>query len=128
MSNRIITNPYNVKFEPFDNYGEVIPGMSWHKISYDIKKGEGTYILKMDSGSKSKAHIHKNYEEFYMLEGELIDSDDKIFKKGDFVTFEPGSTHSSHTKDGCLILVFMRGINKPSVSYTHLTLPTKRIV
>ena len=38
------------------------------------------------------------FEEFLMLEGELIDPDNKIFKKGDFVTFEPGSTHSSHTK------------------------------
>ena len=37
----------------------------------------------------------------------------EVFKKGDFITFTPGSTHSSHTKDGCLILVFMRGINKP---------------
>ena len=48
-----------------------------------------------------------------MLEGELMDPDKKVFKKGDFVTFGPGSIHSSHTKDGCLILVFMRGINKP---------------
>ena len=38
----------------------------------------------------------------------------KIFKKGDFVTYEPGSKHSSYTKKGCLILTFMRGINKPS--------------
>ena len=49
-----------------------------------------------------------------MLDGELIDSDGKIFKKDNFITFEPGSTHSSYTKDGCLILVFMRGINKPT--------------
>ena len=33
-------------------------------------------------------------------------------KKGDIVTFEPGSNHSSYTKSGCLILVFMRGKNK----------------
>ena len=57
--------------------------------------------------------IHTGFEEFLILEGELTDPDGKIFKKGDFVTFEPGSTHSSHTKNGCLILVFMRGINKP---------------
>ena len=37
----------------------------------------------------------------------------RIFKKGDFVTFEPGSTHNSFTKNGCLLIVFMRGINKP---------------
>ena len=47
-----------------------------------------------------------------MMDGELTDPDGKIFKKGDFVTFEPGSKHSSFSKNGCLVLVFMRGINK----------------
>ena len=114
MSKRKITNLFNVDFKPFDNYGEIVPGMSWHKISYDKQNGGyGTYILKMEPNAKSLHHVHTGYEEFLMLEGELTDLDGKIFKKGDFVTFEPGSTHSSHTKEGCLILVFMRGINKP---------------
>jgi anti-sigma factor ChrR (cupin superfamily) len=114
MIKRKITNLYDVKFEPFDNYGSPIKGMSWHKISYDKKNGgQGTYLLKMEPNAKSLAHIHDGFEEFLMLEGELIDPDNKIFKKGDFITFEPGSVHSSYTKDGCLILVFMRGINKP---------------
>jgi anti-sigma factor ChrR (cupin superfamily) len=114
MTKRKITNLYNVKFDPFDNYGSPIPGMSWHKISYDKKNGgQGSYLLKMDPSAKSLPHIHSGYEEFLMLEGELTDADGKTFKKGDFITFEPGSKHSSQTKDGCLILVFMRGINKP---------------
>jgi anti-sigma factor ChrR (cupin superfamily) len=114
MIKRKITNLYDVEFVPFDNYGSPVTGMSWHKISYDKKKGgQGTYLLKMDPNAKSLLHMHTGFEEFLMLEGELIDADNKIFKKGDFVTFEPGSTHSSHTKDGCLILVFMRGINQP---------------
>ena len=114
MFKRKITNLYNIQFIPFDNYGAVIPGMSWHKISYNKENGGlGTYILKMEPGAKSLPHEHKGYEEFLMLDGELTDVDGKIFKKNDFISFEPGSTHSSHTKDGCLILVFMRGINKP---------------
>jgi anti-sigma factor ChrR (cupin superfamily) len=114
MSKRKITNLFNVDFKPFDNYGVTVPGMSWYKISYDKQNGGyGTYLLKMEPNAKSLHHIHTGYEEFLMLEGELTDLDGKIFKKGDFVTFEPGSTHSSHTKEGCLILVFMRGINKP---------------
>ena len=114
MSKRKITNLFNVDFKPFDNYGETVPGMSWHKISYDKQNGGyGSYILKMEPNAKSLHHVHTGYEEFLMLEGELTDLDGKVFKKGDFVTFEPGSTHSSHTKEGCLILVFMRGINKP---------------
>ena len=112
MTNRRITDPFNVKFKPFDNYGSVNPGMSWHKITYNQKTGQGSYILKMDPGAQSTPHIHENYEEFLMLDGELIDFDNKIFKKGDFVTFEPGSNHSSYTKNGCLVLVFMRTLNK----------------
>ena len=114
MIKRKITNLHDVKFIPFDNYGSPVPGMSWHKISYDKKNGgHGTYLLKMEPNAKSLPHIHTGFEEFLMLEGELIEPDSRIFRKGDFVTFEPGSTHSSYTKEGCLILVFMRGINQP---------------
>jgi anti-sigma factor ChrR (cupin superfamily) len=112
VSKRKITNSLNVKFEPFDNYGVSIAGMSWHKISYNEKTGQGSYILKMEPGAKSLPHKHINYEEFLMLDGELIDPDDKIFKKGDFITFEPGSSHSSYTKTGCLLLVFQRARNE----------------
>ena len=114
MNKRKITDVYNLKFEPFDNYGEIIKGMSWHKISYDKSTGgQGTYVLKMEPGAKSLPHTHSGYEEFLILDGELIDLDGKIFKKGDFISFEPGSKHSSFTKIGCLVLVFMRGINIP---------------
>ena len=112
MNTRKITNPFNVKFEPFDNYGSVVPVMNWNKITYNKETGQGTYILKMDPKTKSLPHLHINYEEFIVLDGELIDPDNKIFKKGNIVTFEPGSNHSSYTKKGCLILVFMRGKNK----------------
>ena len=113
MSNRFINKIHNLEFKPFDNYGQPVKGMSWYKISYNKENGgQGTYILKMDAGSKSLPHQHTGYEEFFMLDGELEDPDGKVFKKGDFVSFGPGSTHSSYSKNGCLILVFMRGINK----------------
>ena len=113
MKKRKITDTSDVKFQPFDNYGAATAGMSWHKITYNKETGQGTYVLKMDPGSRSLTHEHTNYEEFLMLDGELIDPDNKVFKKGDFITFEPGSSHSSHTENGCLILVFQRGKNKP---------------
>jgi anti-sigma factor ChrR (cupin superfamily) len=114
MIKRKITNPHDVEFVPFDNYGVIVPGMSWHKISYNKENGgQGTYVLKMEPGAKSLSHEHTGFEEFLMLDGELIDPDGKIFKKGEFISFEPGSKHSSHTINGCLVLVFMRGINQP---------------
>ena len=113
MEKRQIIDFNNLKFEPFDNYGVVVPGMSWHKISYNRENGgQGTYVLKMEPGSKSLPHEHTGFEEFLMLDGELTDPDGKIFKKGDFISYKPGSKHSSHTINGCLVLVFMRGINK----------------
>ena len=114
MINRKITNLYDVECTPFDNYVVVVPVMSWHKISYSRENGgQGTYVLKMEPGAKSLPHEHMGFEEFLMLDGELTDPDGKIFKKGDFISFEPGSKHSSHTINGCLVLVFMRGINQP---------------
>ena len=44
MKRRIIDNPLNLEFEPFDNYRKPIKGMSWHKISYEKEKGQGSYI------------------------------------------------------------------------------------
>ena len=53
------------------------------------------------------------FEEFLIVEGELIDSDGMVFKKGEFVSFEPGSQHSSFSEIGALIIVFQRGLNQP---------------
>ena len=114
MNKRKITKLDHLKFEAFDKYGKTIKGWSWHKISFDKKTNFGTYVSKLDPGTKTLPHIHTGHEEFLVLEGELIDSDGTIFKKGDFITFEPGSAHSSHTVTGCMILTFMRGVNEPT--------------
>ena len=80
MIKRKITNLYDVEFVPFDNYGVAVPGMSWHKISYSKKNaGQGTYVLKMEPGAKSLPHEHTGFEEFLILDGELIDPDGKVF-------------------------------------------------
>ncbi len=111
MNKRKITKLNKLKFKPFDKYGKVIKGWSWHKISFDEKTNYGTYVSKLNPGTKTISHIHSGYEEFLILEGELIDSDGKIFKRGDFISYKPYSSHSSYTKKGCLILTFMRGHN-----------------
>ena len=111
MNKRKITKLDHLKFKTFNKYCKSIKGWSWHKISFDKKTNFGTYISKLDPGTKTLPHIHTGHEEFFILEGELIDSDGTIFKKGDFVSYQPNSSHSSYTKKGCLILTFMRGQN-----------------
>ena len=112
MRNRIIISPSKLKFTPFNSYGKPIQGMSWHKISYNQNTGVGSYVLKMAPGARSLKHRHQNYEEFYVLDGELTDEDNTTFKKGEFISYKPGSKHSSFTKKGCLLLVFLRNKNK----------------
>ena len=46
MEKRKITDLKNVEFKPFDNYGKVIPGLSWYNISFEKKNSGGTFILK----------------------------------------------------------------------------------
>ena len=111
MDKRKITDLNNLDFKPFDKYGKPIKGWSWHKISFDEKTNFGTYISKLEPGTKTIPHIRTGYEEFLILDGELIDSDGTLFKKGDFISYHPNSSHSSYTKKGCLILTFMRGHN-----------------
>ena len=111
MNKRKITQLKSLKFKPFNKYGKKIKGWTWHKISFNKKTNFGTYISKLEPDTKTLAHVHSGHEEFLILEGELIDSDGTVFKKGDFVTYEPNTEHSSHTENGCLILTFMRGQN-----------------
>ena len=111
MSKRKITKLNNLKFIPFDKYGKTIKGWTWHNISFNKKTNFGTYVSKLEPGTKTLPHVHTGHEEFLILDGELIDSDGTIFKKGDFVSYQPNSSHSSYTKKGCLILTFMRGQN-----------------
>ena len=40
------------------------------------------------------------------IEGEAIESDGRILKTGDFVSFKPGSFHNTRTETGCLMIVF----------------------
>ena len=113
MQKRKITKINKIKFQPFNNYKVKVKGLSWHKITYSKSNGGfGSYVLKMNPGSKTLPHLHPGFEEFLVNKGQLTDSDGSVFKKGDFVSFKPGSKHSSYTKKGCQLLVFMRGKNK----------------
>ena len=53
MTNRKVTDLYDVEFTPFDNYGVVVPRMSWHKISYNKENG-GTRNLCSKNGARCK--------------------------------------------------------------------------
>ena len=43
-------------------------------------------------------------EEFLILDGELIENDGTVLKKGDLASYRPGTRHSSRTETGCLLI------------------------
>jgi anti-sigma factor ChrR (cupin superfamily) len=110
---RQIIDTANGRFKPYDRYGEPVAGMSWIPLSGELMNGVfECFLLRMDAGARSKPHEHTGHEEFLVLEGQLIDCDGQCFASGDFVRFLPGSKHSSHTPEGCTLLVILRGNNR----------------
>jgi len=103
---RSVTPITKTPFQQYDLEGPVQPEMSWLPISFRKETGVGSYLMRMQPGAETIAHDHSGYEEFVVLEGELIDSDGAVFKTGDFVSFAPGTRHSSRTETGCVLAVF----------------------
>ena len=111
---RLTFNTSQTNFVPYNRYGTPVEGMSWLPLSGELLNGEyECFMLRMEPGTSSKPHEHMGHEEFLVLEGHLIDLDGTEYKTGDFVHLLPGSIHSSHTTDGCLMMVTLRGRNRP---------------
>ena len=105
--NRSITSIANTPFKIYDLEGPAqAETIAWLPISYRRDAGVGSYFMRMRPGAETQLHDHPGFEEFLVLEGELIDSDGAVFRAGDFVSFAPGTRHSSRTETGCLLAVF----------------------
>ena len=109
---RQIVSSTQLKLRPYDRYGSVTPGMYWQPVSEDKETGACTFFLRFDPGISSTPHEHSEREEFLMLEGTLVEPDGTVFKAGDFVSYPAGSRHHSTSPDGCLLLVFLRALNR----------------
>ncbi len=107
-ADRTVVNLHEAPFGAYDLEGPVQPEMRLLEISYDRATGHGCYAMRMDPGAVTIAHDHAGYEEFLILEGDLVDSDGTVFGPGDFVSYRPGTHHHSRTEHGCLILVVER--------------------
>jgi len=101
---RRIVNLYEAPYEAYDLEGEVQDNVHLLNISYDRDRATGWYVIRMAPGTASIPHEHAKHEEYLIIEGELIESDGTVLKKGDFVSYPPGSYHNSRTETGCLLI------------------------
>ena len=81
----------------------------WRNISWDPETGHGSYLMIMEPGTRCNPHEHLGPEEFFMVEGDLVDCDGVTYRGGDFVSLTGGSRHYSVSPGGCRIVVFHRG-------------------
>jgi len=103
---RNIVNIHDSSFGPYDMEGPVQEDMSLLLGSYDRQTKRGIYVIRMEPGAETIAHTHACTEEFLVLEGEVIESDGRVLKAGDLVTYAPGTHHNSRTETGCVLIGF----------------------
>ena len=77
---RKVANIETLEWEILDQPG--LPGEDvwWYNLSYDPEIGQGSYLYKMGPGARSNPHEHEGPEEFFILEGDLVDNDGYIYK------------------------------------------------
>lgn len=78
--------------------------ISFLNLTYDRKSKQGAYMMKMQPGSETEIHNHGRREEYYIIDGDLIESDGTRLRPGDYVVYPPGTVHRSRTENGCSIL------------------------
>ena len=96
-------------FTPFVYPDGVALGDSVLQPDTDRTLGTGLHLYRMPPGMTTRGHRHNGAEHFYVLEGELVDNDGTVFRKGDIVSYRDGTEHSSHTATGCLLVVYITG-------------------
>jgi anti-sigma factor ChrR (cupin superfamily) len=106
---RKIANINNAEFKPFVYPDGLALGDSVLQLDDGEELGIGFHVYRMPPGMTTRGHRHNGHEQFLILEGELIESDGTVLKKGDLVFYRDGSEHNSHTPNGCLLAVHIPG-------------------
>lgn len=108
-TDRIIANINEAEFLPFVYEDGVQLGDSVLQLDREPPLGVGFHVYRMPAGMTTRGHRHNGHEQFLILEGELIESDGTVFRKGDLVFYRDGSEHHSYSPDGCLLAVHIAG-------------------
>lgn len=102
-----ITNLLRDKLVPYTLEGYTAENKcQWLPVSFNAETQCGSYYFQLLPGAVTVPHVHPGYEEFYVLEGEAVESDGTVIKAGDFISFPPNSYHNTRSDKGCLVLVF----------------------
>ncbi len=71
------------------------------------RTGYGFHVYRMAPGQVTIPHTHLGDEEFFLIAGDLKDHDGYEYQPGDLVCLKSGTTHSSTSENGCLLVVLL---------------------
>lgn len=80
------------------------PGVRYKVLRQHAGRRGITLLLHFDPGAQYPAHRHPEGEEYYVLEGTLLDGGDE-YGPHTFVYQRPGSAHRPTSRTGCTLLV-----------------------
>ncbi len=108
-----VANIHTAEFKPFVYDDGVALGDTVLQMDDSLPLGTGFHVYRMPAGMKTRAHRHNGHEQFLILEGELVESDGRVFRAGDLVWYRDGTEHNSYTPNGCLLAVHIADPETP---------------
>jgi anti-sigma factor ChrR (cupin superfamily) len=111
---RIVRNWHNMPLKLLEVDGLPYEGLSYLQLDDQRPDGTGLHILKMAPGAASLPHEHTSDEIIYVLQGELVDFDGISYRPGDMVLLRAGTVHSSHSPNGCTLILYVDTLEKPA--------------
>ena len=102
---RRIANIYEATFTPYVYEDGAALGDAVLQLNDAEPLGAGFHVYRMPPGMTTRPHRHNGHEQFLILEGELVENDGTVFRKGDLVWLRDGTEHCSFTPNGCLLAV-----------------------
>ena len=108
-ADRRIANIYHSAFTAFVYPDGQALGDTILQLDDTQPLGTGFHVYRMPAGMTTRGHRHNGHEQFLILEGELIENDGTVYRKGDLVFYRDGTEHNSHTPNGCLLAVHIVG-------------------
>jgi len=104
-ADRRVANIYSAEFKPFVFPDGLTLGDGVLQLDDTHELGVGLHVYRMPPGMTTRPHRHNGHEQFLILEGELIENDGTVYRKGDLVWLRDGTEHCSTTPNGCLLAV-----------------------
>ena len=102
---RRVANIFEAAFEPYVYEDGAALGDAVLQLNDSQPLGVGFHVYRMPPGMTTRPHRHNGHEQVLILEGELIENDGTVYRKGDLVWLRDGTEHCSFTPNGCLLAV-----------------------